>query len=277
MGGELTMAKKRGFSPFKALLFLFLILGIGFALFLWNNPERRNNVFLFLHHHTLAKMSDAVKMGIVSSRIDQSLEESVFGVDMSHYQGDINWGQFRNITTAVPASFVILRATMGSDSRDRHFKKYWKQARQRGIVCGAYHFFRPDEPGLLQAQNFIRHVRLKAGDLPPVVDVEHEPKKTTISKMVAELQVFVDAVEKQYGVKPIIYSGDWFYRTHLSSGQFDDYPVWIANYNFLWKPKNKKWIIWQFTDTGRIEGVDEMVDLNVFRGTRAQFDSVRIH
>ena len=75
-------------------------------------------------------------------------------------------------------------------------------------------------------------------------------------------------MESHYGIKPFIYTGDHYYNDHLK-GEFSDYVLWIANYNNVKTPlKNSTWSIWQFSDTGAIDGIKGPVDLNLFNGSR---------
>ena len=114
------------------------------------------------------------------------------------------------------------------------------------------------------------------GDLPPIVDVEKEPRKKRIRDLRRELKVFLDAVEQHYHVKPIIYTMDSFFQSYLSNGEFDDYVLWVANYNLAGMPRSAHWSIWQFSERGKIKGVDEYVDLNIFRGSKRDFDRLLI-
>jgi lysozyme len=86
--------------------------------------------------------------------------------------------------------------------------------------------------------------------------------------MVQEAKIWLEQVEKQLGVKPIIYTNQHFFERHLA-GHFDDYPLWIARYSTD-KPSlnsGKQWDIWQFSNEGCVDGISKKVDLNVFPGT----------
>lgn len=212
----------------------------------------------------------------VREMVGRKVAECLYGIDVSHYQGKIHWDQLQGINPEIPVSFVILRATMGNNGRDRHFSDYWLQAKWKKIPRGAYHYFRPNEPGLEQALHYIREVKLSKGDLPPIVDIEKEPRKKRIGELRRELKIFLDAVEAHYRVKPIIYTMDSFFQSYLSNGDFDGYPLWIANYNLSSLPRTGHWVIWQFSEKGRVKGVDEYVDLNIFRGSKRDFGQLLI-
>ncbi len=196
---------------------------------------------------------------------------SVYGVDVSKYQRDINWEQVRGSEV----SFAFLKATEGATLVDPSFDKNWEEARRAGILCGAYHFYRPHVKPDVQARNFIKRVVLQPGDLPPVLDIEVEGRITK-AQLRADLKVWLRQVEKAYGVKPIIYTNYSFYLDYLA-GHFDAYHLWIARYNApelqLEKTDKLKLAFWQHTDGGTIDGITGAVDCNVFFGSMRELRS----
>ena len=130
----------------------------------------------------------------------------VHGIDISHYQGNIDWKELKqNRETDFPLHFIFMKATEGGDHGDDTFKDNFEQARRYGFIRGAYHFFTPRTDALKQADFFIRTVKLDSGDLPPVLDVEltgKRPKK----ELQQNIKKWLDRVEAHYGVKPILYT-----------------------------------------------------------------------
>jgi lysozyme len=194
-------------------------------------------------------------------------DNKAIGFDVSEYQGEINWEQTYHIEEAFELSFVFVRATAGEDKVDLRFEENWKGAKARQLIRGAYHYYRPNENSLEQADNFIKNVRLQQGDLPPVLDIEKLPKTQSVARLKIGLRNWLTAVEKHYGVKPIIYSGESYYKDFLRE-EFSEYPLWIANYNFWCNNLESDWQFWQFTEKAKIEGIDGMVDLNIFNGDK---------
>jgi lysozyme len=194
-------------------------------------------------------------------------DNKAIGFDVSEYQGEINWEQTYHIEEAFELSFVFVRATAGKNKVDSRFKENWKGAKARQLIRGAYHYYRPNENSLEQADNFIKNVRLQQGDLPPVLDIEKLPKTQSVARLKIGLRNWLTAVEKHYGVKPIIYSGESYYKDFLRE-EFSEYPLWIANYNFWRNDLESDWHFWQFTEKAKIEGIDGMVDLNFFNGDK---------
>lgn len=207
---------------------------------------------------------------ILSHHIDK-----VFGVDVSHYQEKVDWKQVSWIYDEFPVNFVILRATMGWNGKDATFSSNWSALRDSRMVRGAYHYYRPDEPSVEQAENFIRSVKLIPGDLPPILDIENLPKVQSMDRLKIGLQNWLNIVERHYGVKPIIYSGQHYYEKYLEQ-QFKDYTVWVANYNHRVRAPEKHWHIWQFTEKGYARGIKGDVDVNIFNGDLEDFNRLRI-
>jgi lysozyme len=194
-------------------------------------------------------------------------DDKAIGFDVSEYQSKINWEQTYHIEEAFELSYVFIRATAGKDRIDSRFEENWKGAKARQLIRGAYHYYRPNENSKEQATNFINNVTLQKGDLPPVLDIEKLPKTQSVARLKMGLRNWLTAVEKHYGVKPIIYSGESYYKDFLKE-EFSAYPLWIANYNFWRNDLESDWQFWQFTEKAKIEGIDGMVDLNIFNGDK---------
>lgn len=201
--------------------------------------------------------------------------DKVFGIDVSHYQEKVDWKQVSWIYDEFPVNFVILRATMGWNGKDATFSSNWSALRNSRMVRGAYHYYRPDEPSVEQAENFIQSVKLVPGDLPPILDIEVLPKVQSMDRLKIGLQNWLNIVERHYGVKPILYSGQHYYEKYLEK-EFKDYTVWVANYNHRIRKPKKHWAIWQFTEKGYAKGIKGEVDVNIFNGDLEDFNRLRI-
>ncbi|MCW1147821.1 glycoside hydrolase family 25 protein [Flavobacterium lacisediminis] len=194
-------------------------------------------------------------------------DDKAIGFDVSEYQSEIDWEQTYHIDESFELSFVFIRATAGKNKTDKRFKENWKASKDRELIRGAYHYYRPNENSIAQAENFIKNVKLEKGDLPPVLDIEKLPKSQSIDSLKVGLRRWLKKVEKHYKVKPIIYSGESYYTDFLKE-EFSDYPLWIANYNFWRNHLEDDWLFWQFTEKAQIQGIEGMVDVNVFNGNK---------
>ncbi|WP_353332884.1 glycoside hydrolase family 25 protein [Bacteroides sedimenti] len=200
----------------------------------------------------------------------------VHGIDISHYQGEIDWKELVHYQSPdYPLQFVFIKATEGGDFKDNTFQKNFESARQYGFIRGAYHYFNPGAPASKQAEFFINTVKLDSADLPPVLDVEKKGLHTKKS-LVRAVKLWLDLVEAHYGVRPILYTSYRFKTNYLNDSVFNKYPYWIAHYYVDSVEYKGPWKFWQHTDAGTIPGVDENVDLNIFNGTLEQLKSLTL-
>ena len=196
---------------------------------------------------------------------------STIGVDVSAYQADINMNMLKDQNI----EFIYIKATEGSAHKDARFAENWKNAEEAGLRSGAYHFFSYDSEGKTQAENFIEQVGpdLK-GRLLPVVDVEYygdkEQNPPEKEAVVRELRAYLELIEQEYGVKPMIYTRSDVYDKYLK-GEFDEYKKWMSS---LYTPLNwnykDDWYIWQYLNRGVLEGYsggEAYIDLNVLKIT----------
>lgn len=192
----------------------------------------------------------------------------IHGVDISHYQGDIDWDDLRNaMIEGCPIRFIMIKATEGSSRVDEKFNDNFYMAREYGYIRGVYHFWSNKSTAREQAYFFLKKVRLEDGDLPPVLDVEHKPKDQSVEDFQRDVLTWLHIVEDKYHVKPIIYTYYKFKEQYLNAPVFDDYPYWIAHY-YVDKVEYKgEWKFWQHTDVGRLPGIKGYVDFNIYNGS----------
>lgn len=200
----------------------------------------------------------------------------IHGIDVSRYQQRISWEDVKAMqVNQIKLGFAFIKATEGNGNIDPYFKRNWKKAKEAGVIRGAYHFFISSKDGMKQAQNFIKKVTLESGDLPPVLDVE-QTNGAGASTIRQEVKEFLDVMELNYRVKPIIYTNVDFYNRYLK-GYFDDYPLWVAHYLQPHKPRIKReWTFWQHSESGRVNGILAKVDFNVFNGDSTEFRSLLV-
>lgn len=194
--------------------------------------------------------------------INLTASKTNFGIDISHYQGEINWEEVNLSEHKI--NYVFIRATMGKDGSDSKFQKNWINAKKNNYLRGAYHYYRPNENSVKQFLNFTRNVVLEPGDLPPVLDIE-EMSVYGRENLIAGILNWLRLVEDHYGVKPVVYTGASFYQDHLK-GRLDPYPLWIAAYSGTSKLKGINWKFHQFSDRIKVNGINAPVDGNSFNG-----------
>jgi lysozyme len=198
---------------------------------------------------------------------------AVHGVDVSRWQGDIDWVKLRS----QGANFAYIKATDGGDHLDPMFRTNWREAHRAGLKRGAYHFFYWCRTAGEQADWFIRNVPKVEGALPPVIDVEWNgesrcKKRPSRARVLEKMQVFMDKLEAHYGQRPIIYTAPDFYADNLR-GEFLDYPFWLRSVAAHPSKRypGRKWVFWQYSGSGLSHGVKGKIDLNVFHGSEKQW------
>ena len=192
---------------------------------------------------------------------------SIRGIDISHHQGTIDWDKLSKSMIGDEAiSFVFIKATEGQNFLDENFNDNFYEAREYGLLRGAYHYFKPSVSARKQADYFMKQVHLEPGDLPPVLDIE-EKGDLSVPQLQKAAKTWLDAVEKRYGVPPILYTNYKFKQSYLSAKEFDKYPYWIAHYYVRNLTYQGPWKFWQHTDCGKLNGVKEKVDLNIYNGS----------
>ncbi len=214
--------------------------------------------------------------GIIPLNATADDKYPVRGVDVSHYQGEINWEEL----SGQDIQFAFIKATEGSSYVDDTFAYNFTEARKAGLSVGAYHFFSFDSAAKTQAENFINTVEPFEGMLPPVVDFEfyadkekNPPEKESVCKSLDALLILL---EDHYNMKPIIYATERSYELYLE-GNYGDYDIWIRN--VVTKPKmadKRDWTFWQYTNRGLLSGYsgeEKFIDINVFSGSEEEFES----
>ncbi len=222
-------------------------------------PQKRSKIYS--HRFRDAK---PINFGRTSPR-----KLAVHGVDVSRWQGDIDWVKLRT----QGANFAYIKATDGGDHLDPMFRKNWREAKAAGIKRGAYHFFYWCRVASQQADWFIRNVPKDADALPPVIDVEWNgdsscKRRPSPAQVREKMQVFMDKLEQHYGKRPIIYTAPDFYDDNLK-GAFANYPFWlraVAQHPSKVYP-GRPWTFWQYSGSGLSQGVNGKIDLNVFHGS----------
>ena len=198
----------------------------------------------------------------------------VHGVDVSRWQGSVDWFRLRQTGIA----FAFIKATEGGDVADPLFADHWQGAARAGLPRGAYHFYFLCRPAAEQARWFIDHVPAEPGALPPVLDIEWNHQSRLCRQRPApeiirsEILTYLALVGAHYGQRPLIYTTVDFWR---------DNELWRIGGEEFWlrsvagHPRKtypgQDWSFWQYTGTGVVQGVSGAVDLNAFAGSEADW------
>ena len=197
----------------------------------------------------------------------------VVGVDVSHYQGTIDW----KTLASQGIRFAFIKATEGSSYVDPCFEKNWSDASETVLRVGAYHFFSFTSSGETQADLFCNTVTSVENMIPPVIDVEYygeykSEKDISVFDVKKELRVLVDRMTAAYDLKPIIYASKETYET-LIKEDFNDCDLWIRSV-YSRVSSNIDWTFWQYSNRHVLDGYcgeERFIDMNVYFGTADEF------
>lgn len=193
----------------------------------------------------------------------------IFGIDISHYQYPVNFDLLKDTNI----KFVIIKSSEGATGIDTAFRGYWDELKRINMPRGAYHYYRPLQNREAQAKLF--YSLAKDTGAPPVLDVELyrgylddvkyylETSKETKRE---HLKNLLDYVEKLFGIKPMIYTGYYFWRDNFSPCDWaKDYKLWVANYGTFTPaipPDWTEYVLHQYSSSGSVAGIDGNTDMN---------------
>ncbi|MCA9662547.1 MAG: hypothetical protein KC486_29675 [Myxococcales bacterium] len=194
--------------------------------------------------------------------------ETLFGIDVSYYQGDIDWQK----VAGDGVKYAWIRVSHSTQFLDPKFQQNLAGARAAGIHAGVYQYFEPTEDPIAQANLLLDELGpLEPGDLPPMIDVEAADKVNKAAYADA-IRAWLDHVEAATGARPFIYTGYYYWKDYVGTDEFIDHPLWIANYNPGCPLIPDYWPTWkahQFCDCGSIAGIQGPVDSNNWNGDMA--------
>ena len=193
----------------------------------------------------------------------------VKGIDVSHWQGNIDWKKVYE----AGYRFAFVKATEGVSFKDPNFERNIEEARKVGIIVGAYHFAHPEKDSPVEEAKFFVSVAgkyIRSGYLRPALDLERGCNLG--SKKLSEwVQKWIETVKVETGVEPIIYVNS-YYTNNCLDKSVDKYGLWIAHWTYspsvlpntgIWS----NWLFWQYSDNGSIPGIEGRVDLDLFNGS----------
>ena len=204
------------------------------------------------------------------------------GIDVSRWQGSIDWNQ----VAGDGIRFVFMKATDGTTIVDPTYDTNLAGARANGIRVGSYHFARPDgsaNDAELEARWFVDNASITAGSLPPVLDIEVNGGLGAAALTDWALD-WLEEVRALTGVRALVYTSPngWKERfgntTRVANAGYD---LWVAHWTSgdpLLPASNwggRGWMVWQYTDCGRVAGIGGCVDRDWFNGTNLNALTIR--
>ncbi len=207
----------------------------------------------------------------------------VTGIDVSQYTGVIDFSKIvKNSAHAI--DFVYLRASLGvpaygPKAYDQRFDEYYRDATKQNLHVGAYHFFKFQYGGTAQANFFLQQIKGKKFDLPLVIDIEEYGNRAPqggwdAHKIAVNIRAFIQTIRKERDEDIIFYSNRKSYHKYIKPF-FSDEKLWICSFvnpesAESWRVDD--WLFWQHSHKGRIAGAQNVVDINTFNGSRAEWN-----
>jgi len=215
---------------------------------------------------------------LIVSNSKEKIMATVPGIDVSYWNAGIDWPKVR----ATGQHYIFAKATEGDSYADPTFDDNWRGAKTVGLLRGTYHFFHCNIDPKKQANKFMDYVKSMNdnGELPPVLDLETNDGQPR-EKIIPRVKTWLDLVEAAFNRKPMIYSRAIFLQDFLSEvgggppSWAKDYPLWLAQYPNVYVEGSQptlprgwyNWTFWQYSQTGRVNGINAKVDLDVFNGS----------
>lgn len=204
------------------------------------------------------------------------LAATVPGIDVSHYQGSINWSSVK----AAGIQFAYIKATESTTYRDTAFNANYTNAYNAKVIRGAYHFARPNlSTGAAQANYFVAHGGGWSRDnltLPGMLDLEGGCYSKSTASMRTWILDFYNTYKAKTGRDAVIYTSASWWNTCTGSwtGMSAKSPLFVAHWTSASSPSIPAgfpyWTFWQYTDSGSVGGISGAVDRDRFSGTSAR-------
>ncbi|MGA2450866.1 MAG: GH25 family lysozyme [Polyangiaceae bacterium] len=191
----------------------------------------------------------------------------VHGIDVSDYQGSIDWTR----AASAGVGFAFGRVSDGTDVIDGEFAHNWRAMQRAGVLRGAYQFFRAAEDATAQATLMVEILDgaggLESTDLGVAIDIETADGQAA-ETVTSQVGSWIAVIERLTGRTPIVYTNAA--TSAVLGTTFASYPLWVANWGVPCPTMPEGWTAWRYWQTsnaGSVPGIQAPVDLDEFDGT----------
>jgi len=177
------------------------------------------------------------------------------GIDIASYQGNVDFDKVKNSGIEI----VYIKATEGITYVNSLLKEQYCGAMAVGLKVGFYHYLKANDP-ILEAKHFLSVIDGLSVHCKYAIDVE-EVLGQTKTKISSNVRLFADYLISM-GKQVCVYTGDNFYKVNLDSS-VKNISLWVAHYGVA-KPDEINYVGFQYSSTGKVDGVSGLVDLDEF-------------
>ena len=225
-----------------------------------DNMKQRNGMKKFLKVFCALVLSLVLSLSVSAENFSP-----IYGVDVSVFQGDINWGQ----VAKTDKEFAIIRLGY-NDKQDAKFETNYKNAKAAGIPVGCYMYSYAvtEQAAIEEAYIVMERIKGKQFEYPIYLDIE-DPKllkseyNLTKKKRTDNALAFIRTMQENGYYVGVYANLDWFTNYLDVSRIKAECETWIAHYNTSYDYKNSGYGMWQYTDEGKVSGISGNVDLNI--------------
>lgn len=190
------------------------------------------------------------------------------GIDVSEHNGQIDWNKVKN----TDVNYAIIRCGYGmnqTNQDDRKWSYNVSECERLGIPYGVYIYSYADsvQKAASEAEHVLRLIEGKKLTYPIYYDLEEIKVRNKVSAAeIAKIaETFCNKIEAAGYTVGIYANTDWF-TNYLTDATFNNYKKWVAQYNYKCTYSGK-YLMWQCSDKGSVNGITTAVDLNMDFGT----------
>ena len=193
----------------------------------------------------------------------------VAGIDVSKHNGEIDFERVKDDDY----QFVFIKASEGKTYQDDAFARNYERAHEAGLMVGAYHFFRKNRTGIEQAENLLKVIGGRHLDLPLVIALEDDWGNGATTSRSTALERVIEMANclKDKGYSVMIYTNGNGYEKYYKD-MLVDCDLWLCSFTAPDLLSEMPHVIQQYSHEGTVDGVEGHVDLNVFRGSKRDWN-----
>lgn len=258
-------------SFMSIILCLVLFLTVNLFVFYNKNIKKSDDGTILYYNfkpHTIAyyqKYPDYSDVDISEKFLSYGIS---YGIDVSEWQGNINWEKVKNTGISFAMIRCGYREIVGNNFyEDAKFRKNIEEATRVGLQVGVYFYgtARNEKEALEEAEFTVNLIKDYNITYPVVYDAEVFNRGRLVnvsnSTITDNILTFTETVAS-YGYETMVYSYYDALTNILDTGKFDGKLIWLSHFSET-TGYTGNYNMWQYTEEGRVDGISTNVDLNI--------------